>query len=42
MIKERKMRRARHVKCVGKMGNAYTTLGGKPEGKIQLGRPKSR
>jgi hypothetical protein len=34
------MRWVRHVACVGlKRENAYTVLVGKPEAKIQLGRP---
>ena len=31
-----------HVACMGESRGVYTVLVGKPEGKRQLGRPRSR
>jgi hypothetical protein len=42
IIKSRMMRWAGHVARMGEKGNAYRLLVGKPEGKIPLGRSKSR
>jgi hypothetical protein len=42
MIKSRRMRWAGHVARMGEKRNAYRILVGKPEGKRQLGRPRSR
>jgi hypothetical protein len=41
MIKSRRMRWAEHVARMGEKRNAYRILGGKPEGKRPLGRPRS-
>jgi hypothetical protein len=41
VIKQRRMRRAGHVARVGKRG-AYRVLGGKPDGKTPLERPRHR
>jgi hypothetical protein len=38
VIKSRRMKRARHVACMGKKRNAYKVLLGKPEGKTPFGR----
>jgi hypothetical protein len=40
IIKSRRMGWAGHVTRMGKKGNAYRILVGKPEGKSQLGRPR--
>jgi hypothetical protein len=40
MIKSRRMRRAGNVTRIGELRNAYRILGGTPEGKRPLGRPK--
>jgi hypothetical protein len=42
IIKLRRMRWAGHVARMGEKRNVYRLLVGKPEGKIQLGRPRSR
>jgi len=42
MIKSRRMRLAGHVARMGKMGNAYKFLVGKPEGKRAFGMPRNR
>jgi hypothetical protein len=42
MINSRRMRWVRHVARMGGKRNAYRILVGKPEGKIPLGRPRSR
>jgi hypothetical protein len=42
VIKTRRMRWAGHVARMGKVGNAYNILVGKPEGRRPLGRPKRR
>jgi hypothetical protein len=42
MIKSRRMRWAGHVARMGETRDAYRILVGKPEGKIQLGRPRRR
>jgi hypothetical protein len=42
MIKSRRMKWARHVARMGKKRNAYRIMMGKPEGKRQLERPRSR
>jgi hypothetical protein len=41
-IKSRRMRWAGHVARMGEGRNVYRVLGGKPEGKKPLGRPKRR
>jgi hypothetical protein len=41
-IKSRKMRWAGHVALMGEERNVYKLLMGKPEGKVQLGRPRLR
>jgi len=41
-IKLRKIRWAGHVARMGESRNVYRVLVGKPEGKISLGRPRSR
>jgi hypothetical protein len=41
-IKSRRMRRARHVACMGEGRNLYRVLVGEPEGKRQLERPRRR
>ena len=41
-IKLRRTRWARYVACTGSGTGAYRVLVGKPEGKRQLGRPRSR
>jgi hypothetical protein len=40
IIKARRMRWAGHVEQMGKKMNAYRLLGGKPEGRRPLGRPR--
>jgi hypothetical protein len=42
MIKSRRMRWAGHVARMGRKGNAYKLLMGKPEGKRPLGRTRRR
>jgi hypothetical protein len=42
VIKSRRMRCRRYEARMGEMTNAYTILVGKPEGKIPLGRPRSK
>jgi hypothetical protein len=42
MIKSMRMRWAGHVGRMGEKRNAYRILVGKSEGKIPLGRPRSR
>ena len=42
VIKSRRMRRARHVACMGGGRGVYKVLVGKPEGKRPLGRPRRR
>jgi hypothetical protein len=42
MIKSRRMRWAEHVARMGVKRNACNILGGKPEGKRPLGRPRHR
>jgi len=42
VIKSRIMRRAGHVARMGERRGLYSFLGGKPEGKRQLGRPRRR
>ena len=42
VIKSRRMRWAGHVACMDEERRAYRVLVGKPEGKIPLGRPRSR
>jgi hypothetical protein len=42
IIKSRRMRWVGHVARMGEKKNAYRLLVGKPEGKRQLGRPRSR
>ena len=42
VIKSRRMRRARHVACMGEGRGVYRVLAGKPEGKRPLGRPRRR
>jgi hypothetical protein len=42
IIKVRKLRWAGHVARMGQKKNAYRLLGGKPEGKRPLGRPRRR
>jgi hypothetical protein len=42
MIKSRRMRLAGHVAQMGEKRNAYRILGGKPEGKRSLGRPRCK
>jgi hypothetical protein len=42
VIKSIRMIQLGHVMCMGKMKNAYQVLVGKPEGKRQLGRSRSR
>jgi hypothetical protein len=42
MIKSRRMSWAGHVAQKGRIGLAYRTLVGKPEGKRLLGRPRRR
>jgi hypothetical protein len=42
IMKSRRMRWAGHVARMGKKGNAYGLLVGKPEGKRLLGRPRRR
>jgi hypothetical protein len=41
-IKSRRMRWARHVARIGDSRGEYRVLVGKPEGKIPLGKPRSR
>jgi hypothetical protein len=41
-MKSRRMGWAGHVARMGKKGNAYRILVGKPEGKKPLGRPRHR
>ncbi|KAJ4431211.1 hypothetical protein ANN_19808 [Periplaneta americana] len=41
-IKSRRLRWAGHVARIGEYRNAYRVLVGRPEGKIPLGRPRSR
>jgi hypothetical protein len=40
VIKSKRMRLAGHVASIGEMINAYKIVGGKPEGKTPLGRPR--
>jgi hypothetical protein len=42
IIKSRRMRWARHVARMREKRNAYMILGGKPEGKRPLGRPRCK
>jgi hypothetical protein len=42
MIKSRRMRWAGHEARIGEKRNAYRILGGNPEGKRPLGRPRRR
>jgi hypothetical protein len=42
VIKSRRMRWAVHVAWLGKMGNAYSILVGKPEWKRLFGKPRLR
>jgi hypothetical protein len=42
IIKSRRMKWAGHVARMGENRKAYRLLGGKPEGKIPLGRPRRR
>jgi hypothetical protein len=42
MIKSRRIRWVEHIAHTKWKRNAYRMLGGKPEGKTQLGRPTSR
>jgi len=43
VIKSRRIRWAGHIACMGERGGIYTVLvGGGPEGKISLGRPRHR
>jgi hypothetical protein len=42
VIKSRKIRWARYVACMGDRKEAYRVLGGMPEGKTQLVRPRRR
>jgi hypothetical protein len=42
IIKSRRIRWVGHVARMGEKRNAYRLLVGKPEGKIPLGRPRSR
>jgi hypothetical protein len=42
IIKSRRMRWAAHVARKEEKRNAYRLLGGKPEGKRRLGRPRRR
>jgi hypothetical protein len=42
VIKSRRMRWARHVARIGDSRGEYRVLVGKPEGKIPLGRPRSK
>jgi hypothetical protein len=42
VIKERRMRWARHVARMGERSGAYKVLVGKPEGKRSLERPRNR
>jgi hypothetical protein len=39
-IKPRRVRWDGHVACMGAKRNAYMVIGGKPEGKRNVGRPK--
>jgi hypothetical protein len=42
MVKSRRMRCMGHVTCMGQVRNAYKIVGGKPEGKTPLRRPRCR
>jgi hypothetical protein len=42
MMNSRRMRRRRHVACMGKNMSAYRVLVGKPEGKRPLGKSRRR
>jgi hypothetical protein len=42
VIKSRRLRRARHVACMGERRGAYRALVGKPEGRRPLERPRHR
>jgi hypothetical protein len=42
VIKARRMRLARHVARMGEVRGAYNILGGRPEGRRPLGRPRRR
>jgi len=42
VIKSRRMRWVGHVACVGEGTGVHRGLVGKPEGRILLGRPRSR
>ena len=42
VVKSRRMRWAGHVALMGKGSGVYRVLGGKPEGKRPLGRPRRR
>jgi hypothetical protein len=42
VIKSRRMRWARHVACMWEGRGVYRVLGGRPEGKRPLGRPRYR
>jgi hypothetical protein len=42
VMKERRMRWAGHVACMGAVRGAYNILVGRPEGRRQLGRPRRR
>ena len=41
-IKSRRLREVGHVACVGESRGAYRVLGGKPEERRSLGRPRLR
>jgi len=40
MIKSKRMRQAGHLAHMGEIRNVHSILGGKPEGKRLLGRPR--